>query len=218
MDGIVDLKTVPEIPSDAHNGEISSPSSGTHSSSLSSDVSSTYRNRPSIRARLPSSSHGVFRDPFAPAPPNSKRKAGPPAYDGRKISPKTRPLSGDSQLWKAPESWAVEPGNEDFGNAQEPTSTDDEDMLLTEGDPLVECPDVAKKKNLRKRRRSSLGKTINKPTYKFRIYRADSTYHVASIELSATVKQLMKYLNNKLLLDPDRETHRLYLKERGRGM
>ncbi|PSR72634.1 hypothetical protein PHLCEN_2v11518 [Hermanssonia centrifuga] len=216
MDGIVDLKTVPEIPSDAHNGEISSPSSGTHSSSLSSDVSSTYRNRPSIRARLPSSSHGVFRDPFAPVPPNSKRKAGPPAYDGRKISPKTRPLSGDSQLWKAPESWAVEPGNEDFGNAQEPTSTDDEDMLLTEGDPLVECPDVAKKKNLRKRRRSSLGKTINKPTYKFRIYRADSTYHVASIELSATVKQLMKYLNNKLLLDPDRETHRLYLKERGR--
>ncbi|OCH91705.1 adenylate cyclase-like protein [Obba rivulosa] len=56
----------------------------------------------------------------------------------------------------------------------------------------------------------------SKTKYKIRIHRADNTYHVVSITLDVTVGELTPQLNKKLLLDPERETHKLYLKERGR--
>jgi adenylate cyclase len=59
---------------------------------------------------------------------------------------------------------------------------------------------------------------MSNKTFKVRIYRANNTYHVASIGLSVTVANLTPVLNNKLLVESERETHRLYLKERGRGV
>ncbi|KAI0784617.1 adenylate cyclase-like protein [Abortiporus biennis] len=56
---------------------------------------------------------------------------------------------------------------------------------------------------------------VSRP-YKIRVYRANGAYHVVSVDLSVTVDELTPQLNKKLLLDPERETHRLYLKERGR--
>ncbi|KAH9829119.1 adenylate cyclase-like protein, partial [Rhodofomes roseus] len=49
-----------------------------------------------------------------------------------------------------------------------------------------------------------------------RIYRANGTYHVVACELNITVAMLIPELNKKLSLDPDREPHSLYLKERER--
>ncbi|KAJ3983402.1 adenylate cyclase [Lentinula detonsa] len=49
-----------------------------------------------------------------------------------------------------------------------------------------------------------------------RIHRANNTYHVVSCGFNITVAQLTPKLNAKLLLGEERETHRLYLKERGR--
>jgi adenylate cyclase len=50
-----------------------------------------------------------------------------------------------------------------------------------------------------------------------RIYRANNAYHIATITPSVTVDALTPALNEKLLLGQDMVTHRLYLKERGRG-
>ncbi|KIJ18515.1 hypothetical protein PAXINDRAFT_70600 [Paxillus involutus ATCC 200175] len=49
-----------------------------------------------------------------------------------------------------------------------------------------------------------------------RIYRANGSYHVAQIPPHATVADLIPSLNTKVLRDHDRESHKLYLKERGR--
>lgn len=75
----------------------------------------------------------------------------------------------------------------------------------------------------RKKRRftaiSSTGRTVSSSTvYQIRIYRANGSYHVVRINLSVTVEQLAPMLGKRLLLDPEREPHRLYLRERGRGM
>ena len=51
--------------------------------------------------------------------------------------------------------------------------------------------------------------------YKIRIHRNDGAYHVVSCPLDTTVAQLQPVLHRKLLLN--RETHRMYLRERGRG-
>ncbi|KDQ21323.1 hypothetical protein BOTBODRAFT_199137 [Botryobasidium botryosum FD-172 SS1] len=52
------------------------------------------------------------------------------------------------------------------------------------------------------------------PAHNIRVYRSDGTYHVVSCPFNTTVADLQHVLNKKLLLT--RETHRLYLKERGR--
>ncbi|OSX65692.1 hypothetical protein POSPLADRAFT_1177202 [Postia placenta MAD-698-R-SB12] len=64
---------------------------------------------------------------------------------------------------------------------------------------------------------SSTGRTVSSSTvYQIRIYRANGSYHVVRINLSVTVEQLAPMLGKRLLLDPEREPHRLYLRERGR--
>jgi adenylate cyclase len=60
-------------------------------------------------------------------------------------------------------------------------------------------------------------KPVGYQSYKIRIYRANTSFHVASIGLSVTVADLTPVLNQKLLPDTERETHKLYLQERGRG-
>ncbi|TFK54546.1 adenylate cyclase-like protein [Heliocybe sulcata] len=57
---------------------------------------------------------------------------------------------------------------------------------------------------------------VNSRPYKIRVYRPNQTHYNVTIKLSVTVSELYPVLNEKLLLDPERETHRLYLKERGR--
>ena len=67
-----------------------------------------------------------------------------------------------------------------------------------------------------KRRHAGLSRSAPH-SYKLRVYRANGGWHVVTIDLAVTVEELTPVLNEKLLLDPDREVHRLYLKERGRG-
>ena len=53
--------------------------------------------------------------------------------------------------------------------------------------------------------------------YSIRVYRPNNTYHMVQVGFQVTVADLIPRLNSKLLLGEDRESHRLYLKERGRG-
>ncbi|OBZ70825.1 Adenylate cyclase [Grifola frondosa] len=196
MEGIVDVSLLPPTM------DSSSPGSGFESSHQSSSSLS------SVPAASGAHS-GMFSNPFLPTP-TRKLAPGAVTFDGRKISPKTRPPppppppssstghhgDDDSPSWTAPESWAVEKEGED---ALAPYSSSDESMR-------------GGTKRKPKRRKPVGGKVL----YKIRIYRANNTYHVVSIDLAVTVAELTPQLNKKLLLDPTMEPHRLYLKERGR--
>lgn len=129
-----------------------------------------------------------------------------------------------SASWEAPESWAVERDGEDPAEPPDYSSTD-ESLVGGVGRPtsMGPSPHGGVKKN--KQRHSIRPKpppkttkqTLGNKPFKIRIYRANNTYHVASIGLTVTVADLTPVLNNKLLLESERESHRLYLKERGRG-
>lgn len=230
MEGIVDLTI---IQNGVYDGVPSSPSSGfessAYSSALSSDVSSTHHQYHASTSSLPSGAHSMFNNPnpFQTPAAGQKRKLGSNAWD-RKISPKTRaPFSAsvptirghDDPSWTAPESWAVDVGaDDDLAAVAGDTSSDGEDPAL----PKTAAGGAARKN---KRKRNTLSVSGKPPrahderdsSYQIRIYRRDNTYHVATISLRATVADLIPYLNNKMLYDTSRETHRLYLKERGRG-
>ena len=107
----------------------------------------------------------------------------------------------DTNSWRPPESWAVDFENETQDPAA-PYSSDDEEQQRE------------KTRVKKKRVRGSLG---SRPMYQIRIYRANNSHHIVTCELGVTVQELTPQLNKKLLLDPDVEPHRLYLKERGRG-
>lgn len=161
----------------------------------------------------------TFLDPFRPGATVSKRSARPP----RKISPNTtlpdldmttKLAVEDGPSWTAPESWAVEKEGEDKEEPEYYSS--EEDVATAAGHSSSNR--ISKHKSHGKR--PAIPRSINKPAlmmkpFKMRVYRADNTYHVVSIGLSVTVAELTLQLL-KRLLDPERETHRLYLKERGR--
>ncbi|KAI0630147.1 hypothetical protein C8Q77DRAFT_1064053 [Trametes polyzona] len=200
MDGIVDLSVLPPA-----NADSNSPGSGFESShQSSSDVSSMHF------GSVGTSQHSVFSNPFLPG--NQRRLApGALAFDGRRISPRTRPpgadshADGDSPSWTAPESWAVEkPGADASITAY---SSSDESVR----EKTTTTPQQSRSAKQRKRRPAQA-----KGLYKVRIYRANNSYHVVSCDLNVTVAQLTPQLNKKLLLDPGVEPHRLHLKERGR--
>ncbi|KAH8107641.1 hypothetical protein BXZ70DRAFT_911846 [Cristinia sonorae] len=220
MDGIIDLTILPQ----QMNTDTSSPSSmfgsSDHSTQISSDVSSL--NHLSHTASGSTQPVIVFNNSFSPVASGSKRKLNAPTfYDGRRISPKTRvpipqpiPLQeivqcdADSPAWTAPESWAVEKEGED--PAGEAYSSSDDSVT-------PKTPYSARKR----RRRTTIARELRAKgpgshLFKIRIYRANNTYHVVSIDLSVTVAELTPVLNKKLLLDPEAEVHKLYLKERGR--
>lgn len=221
MEGIVDLAV---LPSSNLNGESGSPSSGFESSNpssgLCSDVS-THRHPPNdLHHHTPSPYTGaIFSNPFqSTSTLGTKRRIAPPPFDGRRVSPKSRPhvfpsvSSAEGVLdgggWTAPESWAVE-RNDDVPQYSSSDESDHEN--------------VGSRRS--RRRTHQLAWSIDavdskgwERLYKIRIYRANNTYHITSADLHVTVRQLSRQLDKKFRLDPEREPHRLYLKEKGRGM
>jgi adenylate cyclase len=200
MDGIVDL---------SHHHDSSSLSSGIESQP--SDVSFRH---------VPYNSPPTFSDPFLPSASVVRRKH----YDNRKISPNTvlpdinifRVEDDASTSWTAPESWAVE--KEGVAKPEEYGSSSEEDTTAVNS-PIPGPPtSTSVKRKSRRKAQSSRGGRPNSShgkSFKIRIYRASNTYHVVSIGLTATVADVTFQLIKKLL-DPEREVHRLYLKERGR--
>ena len=183
----------------------------------------------------PSSFDFVFNNPhpFSSTSPANKRNG---IGDIRKVSPKSLPpsmaqddtdasgLMADGTLsWTAPESWAVEDGKEEAPDATGDSSSEESTNINTR---YTEAVSSLSSSSDPTSRRKSRRKTIHsrKPTFRsnsdrvrVRIYRADGTYHVAPISIHSTVAELTPSLNQKLLPNLERETHKLYLKERGRG-
>ena len=242
MDGIIDYS----LHDSMRAGDPSSPSSAfdssAHSSGLCSDVSSSHHHHfvhDSSSSTPPSGSSTIFNNPnpFSTTSLPQKRKQHPGSLlldPQQRIGPKQRApssqsvptLIGRDANWTAPDSWAVDQAGEENDATGEYSTSDGEDTLMSPS-PSVRVPSVGSPTSRKKRRKptpSTLGKPVTngsfsdkQPSFKFRIYRANNTYHVASIPLHARVDKLIPYLNNKLLADPEREKHRLYLKERGRG-
>lgn len=232
MEGIVDFGIYYGLQNGTYDNVPSSPSSGlessAYSSALTSDTSSTHHPHHASTSSLPAGPRGLFSnpDPFQTPTIGVKRKQGPNGWDHRNVSPRDAgqfsasvpTIRGhENPSWKAPESWAVEPEN----------GIHPEDMLLAEGTSSEgeDCDQLRSPGGRRKAKKRHTLSTSGRPPrayddrdepYRIRIYRRDNTYHVATIYLRSTVADLIPYLNGKMLLDTNREMHRLYLKERGR--
>ncbi|KIJ57955.1 hypothetical protein HYDPIDRAFT_171456 [Hydnomerulius pinastri MD-312] len=153
-------------------------------------------------------------------------------HDLRKVSPKTiigpyEPDEGGEEAstereWTAPESWAVEKEGEDVVEA-EANSSSEESIIASSSrtpDDASTVNDTSTKKRMRRKthhahKPSSSSESASSKFVRVRIYRANGSYHVAQILPHSTVADLTSSLNAKLLLDQV-ETHKLYLKERGR--
>lgn len=231
MEGIIDLTARPSSSNDPLS---SSPGSGFESSFPSSSFD--HGGGGSLNAISTSPPTSIFSNPFLP--PSStvikqQRPERPPHHIHEKVSPKTQHPPAqlglgaldapDAALWEAPESWAVERDGED---PAEPPDYSSSDESLVGGRPISMGPPphcVVKKNKQRHSTRpkpppKTTRQTLSGKAFKVRIYRANNTYHVASIGLTVTVADLTPVLNNKLLQESERESHRLYLKERGRGV
>ncbi|GLB44995.1 putative adenylyl- / guanylyl cyclase, catalytic domain [Lyophyllum shimeji] len=237
MDGIVDL-TLPSGP--IHDA--SSPSSGLDSSTdHSSFYNSTFPDfrNPFLPTPAASKRNGriMYKDTRRISPKDRVIPVGLPGYDDGKMLPAPRlPGSGPgSPTWTAPESWAVEKEGADVAEAEYSSSDDSvanggvgrmsfaaNTELPIHAIPNDLVPNIllhptaaAAAAQKRKRRRMPGKRPLEKP-FTIRIYRANNTFHIASLAPHASVANLMPALNEKLLLGKDTETHRLYLKERGR--
>lgn len=225
MEGIIDFSARPSTGTDPLG------TSPTRKSFESSRTSIHHEEWESFHPITPVS-QTIFSDPFPP------QSASIPVRLNRtslldKVSPmsQTPPvatfqpstsMSNDlSASWEAPESWAVEKDGEDPGEAE--YSSSDESAS---GRPMSVGPHGLVNGNKKTRHRSSTrpranGKAVKQvlgsQPFRIRIYRANNSYHVANVSLHVTVGDLIPVLNPKLLLDKEMETHRLYLKERGRG-
>ena len=225
MDGIVDL--TPRL-SSSNDAVSSSPGSG-----LESPLPSSSFSYGDFNPNSTSPTTSMFSNPFPLTPAKNPQQLHRHFHVMlEKVSPKTQappfvltaptPTDGlisSAASWEAPQSWAVEKDGED--PAEPPDYSSSEESVA--GRPTSTGHHAPKKhKSHRTSTRpkpppkSTKPCIANKP-FKVRIYRANNTYHVASIGLSVTVADLTPVLNTKLLLESERETHRLYLKERGRG-
>ncbi|KAI6021551.1 hypothetical protein BKA83DRAFT_4283648 [Pisolithus microcarpus] len=206
MDGIVS----PEV--------LEGPPNGSPSSVL--DISSFSQSSPSAT---------MFSDPFNPSSASSKRNAYY-FHDFRKISPKSAigPYGPEDQIherisdgaWTAPESWAVE-RDDDLKHGEDAHSVSEEESLAASGSRSPDSGSTynntaTRRRGRRESRHSHKQTTTANKSVCVRIYRDDGSYHVAQILPTSTVADLTPSLNAKVLLDQDRETHKLYLKERGR--
>ncbi|KAI6157939.1 hypothetical protein BKA82DRAFT_4063737 [Pisolithus tinctorius] len=177
----------------------------------------------------PSPSATMFSDPFNSSSASSKRNAYY-FHDFRKISPKSTlgPYRLEDQThdrmsdgaWTAPESWAVE-REEVFGPEEEVHSVSEEESLAASSSRSPDNGSAynhtgTRRRGRRESRHSHKQTTTTNKFVRVRIYRDDGSYHVAQILPTSTVADLTPSLNAKVLLDQDRETHKLYLKERGR--
>jgi hypothetical protein len=210
MEGIINTD-LPDFNTSLPNPDPNSPGSllgmSTDSSALSSDVSSVYHHHPSTLSSSPPSGPS-FTYPFQPDNSSLKRKIGSNNYHfDKRLSPTTPapwppgvPPPGQEAAWTAPESWEVEKGEETMGGSG---SEIDDHAYARNSSGRAQ----------KKKRRATMSMDGR---FKIRVYRANNTYHLAQLSLADTVQQMIPLLNQKLKL-PDRETHKLYLKERGRG-
>jgi adenylate cyclase len=156
----------------------------------------------------------VFSDPFVSRPPSLRSREG--TIDTRRMSPHTiapavlppqlvSPASSSQDgmaAWKAPASWVT-------GDQPEPDVSSSEDEKAS-----------ATKRKARRRAtvtRALQSHGMDMRSFKIRVYRANNEYHILTCSLATTVGQLSGALNSTLLNPGEREDHRLYLKERGRG-
>ncbi|KAK0230434.1 adenylate cyclase [Armillaria fumosa] len=172
-------------------------------------------------------------------------RAVPPPVIIRPLSPK-EDADDTKPSWVAPESWAVQPEGEDpeegyssEDNSAQPlpentmaskTSVSMASMTSSNGsmqsrrnidDSLPASLNPHRNQNrIAKQASNGIPRSLVHPephkNYAIRIYRANNTYHVVHASFQVTVAALTPRLNAKLLLGAERETHRLYLKERGR--
>jgi adenylate cyclase len=211
MEGIID----PSVLQSTHSGSISG---------ATLDVASTSGPRTDGRAATPSSSSSsqphlggpVFSDPFVSRPSSVRSREGEGTIDLRRMSPHTiTPAVLPPQLmshpsgsqdgnapWKPPPSWVT-------GDQPEPDVSSSED----------EKASATKRKSRRRATvtRASQSHGMDIRNFKIRVYRANNEFHILTCSLATTVGQLSGKLNAKLLSPGEREDHRLYLKERGRG-
>ena len=207
MEGIID----PSLLQSTHSGSISG---------ATLDEASTSGLRTDGRAATPSSSSSsqphlggpVFSDPFVSRPSSVRSREG--TIDLRRMSPHTiapatlppqlmsRPSQDGNAPWKAPASWVT-------GDQPEPDVSSSED----------EKASATKRKSRRRATvtRASQSHGMDARNFKIRVYRANNEFHILTCSLATTVGQLSGKLNAKLLSPGEREDHRLYLKERGRG-
>ncbi|KAF5386069.1 hypothetical protein D9615_002687 [Tricholomella constricta] len=236
MDGILDFSQQPGPPT----YDASSPSSGFDSSTDHSSFNnnpiplSDFRN-PFLTTPVSSKRNGriLHKDIPRISPKDKGIPVDLPGYDEKVLPAPPLPSNG-TDSWTAPESWAVEKEGADPADA-EYSSSDDSVANGGVGRPMsfamnTELPiptDLApnlllhptalgaQKRRARKRMAPGKGRPVEKP-FTIRIYRANNTFHIASLAPHATVANLTPALNEKLLLGKETESHRLYLKERGR--
>lgn len=138
-----------------------------------------------------------------------------------------------SPTWVPPESWAVEKGAEDPYNNLE-LSEPQESCSDGEGGKRRTGEDRSTRNGRRVRHphsasftsvisatsrssRTTIRQNSAGYTFKMKIFRQNSTYHVIAIDPESTVANLMARLNKKMLLEEDNAQYNLYLKEQGRG-
>ena len=210
MEGIIDPSLLPQSTS---NPPISGPAFG--DASISGLRMDTRAPTPSSSSSSPPHFSGpVFSDPFVSRPPSVRSRE--VTTDARRMSPHTiapavlppqlvSPSSGSQDgmaAWKAPPSWVT-------GDQPEPDVSSSEDEQAS-----------ASKRKARRRAtvtRAMQNHGMEMRGFKIRVYRANNEYHILTCSLATTVSQLAGALNSTLLSPGEREDHRLYLKERGRG-
>ncbi|KAG1751292.1 uncharacterized protein EDB91DRAFT_598835 [Suillus paluster] len=225
MEGIVDLTTL--------SGQNVAPSNVSPSSAVDPSTASTSDSSLQPPPSPPHSSSFVFSNPnpFSSTSPTNKRKA---VIDIRKLSPKSFPpsfgpeeavVSGaivyEAPMWTAPESWAVEKDGEEEADPGGDSSSEESTSINTRYADVTSSFNSSSLSSKRKSRRKSthprkLPSRSSNDRVRVRIYRADGSYHVAPISIHSTVAELTPLLNQKLFAHKERETHKLYLKERGR--
>ncbi|OJA16312.1 hypothetical protein AZE42_03367 [Rhizopogon vesiculosus] len=215
MEGIVKLLSPEDIV----------PSNGSPSCTVDSSTTCTYRSNLQAPQSPPPSSDVVFNNPhpFSPTSPVNKRNE---VSDILKVSPKSlSPLMAQEETdtsrlvvdgkWTAPESWAVEKDGEEEADVGGHSSSDESTNISTRYTDASDS--ISRRKSRRKTIHSRKPPSrTNTDRVRVRIYRADGSYHVAPISIHSTVAELTPSLIQKLLPHQERETHKLYLKERGR--
>jgi adenylate cyclase len=208
MEGIIDLSRLPGL---SHSPQISGfgePSRSIFSFDGRAPTQSSSSSSP------PNLGGPVSSDPFISRPRSVRSRDS--AQDHRRMSPRTIVLTavpphlvspsgvqGGLTTWKALPSWVS-------GDQPEPDVSSSEDEKASSGGP-------------KSRRRATISRTLQNQSfesrnYKIRVYRTNTEYHLLTCSLSTTVAQLSGVLNTIVLGPDEREDHRLYLKEQGRGL
>ncbi|KAF9455702.1 hypothetical protein BDZ94DRAFT_1293120 [Collybia nuda] len=241
MDGIIDLSR--QSLGGSVQNHPSSPSSGVISShSHLSDRSSQYSNHhPLVDFHNPFESTPTLVNHKVVIP---QKRISPttkvPGTNGYLAQLRGRPLPSVPLLgtepgrpsWTPPESWAVEKDGEEADEDGGSSSSDESiaggahgrrmstsllDASLHGVIPNLPPSSGFHHHSTKSRKRQKIvgsGKSRPPDTH-VRIYRANNTYHIVIVAAKVNVANLTGELNEKLL-PGESETHRLYLKERGR--